>query len=576
MVNQSTEEKARRLDDFINGKKIISIENIAETENIQENQIEEHDNKARKKVFKRHLKGSSAKNEKESEDENESIVVRRKYFIILTVVILIALITFCCILIPQLYKSVSNDIEIEKVIENAMSCIEVEKYEEGLELLGTLSENSRYASQVQEQTAVAKEKYEKNTIQKAEEMLSNKQYSDAYILVNNVAEYLGNTELLMQEDSKVISNMKEYLTPDISIEYDKDKLVEGELVNTSLIQMKLTYGGCYFEDVTPEKCDPEIIEKSGENVLLLSWNSGEQKYSWNIDAMPKVVGINAEYIGKELKRGDKVSAADIRVTGFCTDESERKITEFSMSSETVENYGINALEITCGDLVCKCEVNAKPLLSDLEVHVQGSSYATGTKLGQEDIVVTKVFENGEKERTDEYNIVEGTVKTAGSNTIKVSVDSIVGETIVQGYQNIKLKQVSIFNEEDFNGVWDTEIHFDNNIIDNLGQSHDNVMLGGNYSVFYNVDNKYSTIGGELFILDEYKTTKQNAKLEIYGDDVLLYSNSITGGDMPSKFELPIGNVQILKITFEGYNGSWTSGIYEYGGVGEFLLRQTSN
>lgn len=64
---------------------------------------------------------------------------------------------------------------------------------------------------------------------------------------------------------------------------------------------------------------------------------------------------------------------------------------------------------------------------------------------------------------------------------------------------------------------------------------------------YALNGQYDTLSGIYFLTQEHKSTKEIEILNIYGDDELLYTISITAGTEPIQFEVDISNVLSLKV-----------------------------
>ena len=64
---------------------------------------------------------------------------------------------------------------------------------------------------------------------------------------------------------------------------------------------------------------------------------------------------------------------------------------------------------------------------------------------------------------------------------------------------------------------------------------------------YALNGQYDTLSGTYFLTQEHKSTKETEILNIYGDDELLYTTSITAGTEPIQFEVDISNVLSLKV-----------------------------
>lgn len=93
--------------------------------------------------------------------------------------------------------------------------------------------------------------------------------------------------------------------------------------------------------------------------------------------------------------------------------------------------------------------------------------------------------------------------------------------------------------------------------DNLGNTHYyayGTSNGRNYNTYF-VNRNYSKITGTLFMTEEAKDYNHRINFYIYGDDKLLYSEDIQGGDQPINISVDITGVVSLRIEMnEGMTG----------------------
>lgn len=89
--------------------------------------------------------------------------------------------------------------------------------------------------------------------------------------------------------------------------------------------------------------------------------------------------------------------------------------------------------------------------------------------------------------------------------------------------------------------------------DNIGEVHSgSYEIGIGYGddwATYRINGNYSKLTGSFYILFENRSTKTDSILNIYGDDKLLYTVTITGGKEPVDFTVDISGVNYLKISY---------------------------
>ncbi len=113
----------------------------------------------------------------------------------------------------------------------------------------------------------------------------------------------------------------------------------------------------------------------------------------------------------------------------------------------------------------------------------------------------------------------------------------------------------------------------NNVTDNLGKKYDAGILlrttngfpngHGTGLIDYSLDGKYDTFCCTFFIAEKNKNTPSKFKLNIYGDDILVYSTeTISGGDLPVEVNTNITDVYKLTLEFVyDFNVDGSSGDY---------------
>jgi len=122
---------------------------------------------------------------------------------------------------------------------------------------------------------------------------------------------------------------------------------------------------------------------------------------------------------------------------------------------------------------------------------------------------------------------------------------------------ILLQDLDWFTGEDF--------HTETTINDNLGNTQYNCInchlqsypgSGGTYARtnVYKINGQYSKISGAFFLAYDNRNDDSDHTLEIYGDNKLLYTATMTSGIEPIDFIVELTGVLELKIYFDGGNG----------------------
>lgn len=99
-------------------------------------------------------------------------------------------------------------------------------------------------------------------------------------------------------------------------------------------------------------------------------------------------------------------------------------------------------------------------------------------------------------------------------------------------------------------------YMDKTLLDNVGNEHSSYIsfstfypsLAKNMIIEFPTNGEYSQFSGVLAIAEEYKSSEAIAKLNIYADDKLIYTDQIQAGDMPRDINIDITNA--IKVKYE--------------------------
>lgn len=149
--------------------------------------------------------------------------------------------------------------------------------------------------------------------------------------------------------------------------------------------------------------------------------------------------------------------------------------------------------------------------------------------------------------------------------------SIVAET---NWSNSDSNENVFFPEEDDEWYEDTNVvsladldYWDSSATFGIGPNHETITdnMGNSYDVYftsggdwneYRIDCQYETFEGRFIIRNESRSVKETSVLRIYGDGILLYGATMTGGTRPVDFKLDISDVSILKIQVDSSSIGW--------------------
>lgn len=121
---------------------------------------------------------------------------------------------------------------------------------------------------------------------------------------------------------------------------------------------------------------------------------------------------------------------------------------------------------------------------------------------------------------------------------------------------IKDNTLNCEKDEEFCGV----LYFDSNMKsnDNREMEHSirwynkNNVKSASERAIYNLEGKYDTVSGTIFLSQADKDSTMSGYIEVYGDGKLLYTSpEISAGVLPQDFEVNVTGIQKLQISFHG-------------------------
>lgn len=117
------------------------------------------------------------------------------------------------------------------------------------------------------------------------------------------------------------------------------------------------------------------------------------------------------------------------------------------------------------------------------------------------------------------------------------------------------------------------LEWESGFVDNVGETHNNVLVGGLGTHKYYVNGMFDKLSGIAVIRDEAMMTGRELSLKIYGEKQnLLYSLELSSGEKPVDFIIDVSNEKTITIEFIGSSKiGETRGIQYFGGLAELKL-----
>lgn len=169
----------------------------------------------------------------------------------------------------------------------------------------------------------------------------------------------------------------------------------------------------------------------------------------------------------------------------------------------------------------------------------------------------------------DVNAAIGNIKVA----IELQPDNEDYKTKQDTYQQylpfyLYLEENVLYEEED-SSSWSGSINFDDTRTTNTNKEMNNCIIwntgssdaNSHFTEYYNLEGRYDTVTGTVFLSDSHKDEKDECYFEAYGDGKLLYTSpKISAGFLPQDISFSVSGVQELKIVFKGHGYGYVSNL----------------
>lgn len=259
------------------------------------------------------------------------------------------------------------------------------------------------------------------------------------------------------------------------------------------------------ETITIEDFDftPDILVE-GVNDITVNYKNLSDEISY-VASVPKLVDINAEYIGDDLHEGDVIEAGQFKITGVYENGNQMPLEEFTLDPSKAEAAGKLDISIGAEDVSTTITVSVKereyPFTLASELHTPNGSYDPNVRV--------KAWE----ENTD-YSITGKTFH----NGIKLSFENWMSQLMGNG--------------RDF--AEDVE---------------SNIYIAVNQEVLLKRPKKERYFSGQIVIGRDTNGSTTTAEISIYADGKEVYESGVitaTSTQIPS-FRIPATGIEQILI-----------------------------
>lgn len=262
----------------------------------------------------------------------------------------------------------------QNLIEKSVTLEKNGKYIEAIKSLEGIGEDSDFYIDAQERISEIESTYTTYVIEQANNLLHSNAYDEAYEILEKASRNYGDQSTFNNKKNDIENKVWNNVKPIVTVSSSKANFIEGDVLKTNDIEIQLYYTERFQKKVFPTSITPKLLEKYGENDIILTYEGGHE-CEWTVYAQPRMVSIQAEYEGKQLTKGDTISNNNVLVYGIYSDGTKEELDDYNMEPRVVENTGENTILISFGDMHTNLILNALPrytLLKDVKL-VKGRS-----------------------------------------------------------------------------------------------------------------------------------------------------------------------------------------------------------
>lgn len=207
----------------------------------------------------------------------------------------------------------------------------------------------------------------------------------------------------------------------ISATYTGTDLVVGSKIDISQITVEVINNDKTKDRITTGfTISPEKVTKIGPNIITVTYKGYSDTITIKATEMlPK--NITATYNGSPVIEGQTVNKSSILVTAYYPDGTSKTVSDFELSTETMNKVGMQDVIVKYKNLTATIyvPVTAK-MVTKLEAVYSGGALEQFQSIDRKKLVVTATFNDGSRSNVDDYMISTTTASKVGENLFTVN------------------------------------------------------------------------------------------------------------------------------------------------------------
>lgn len=225
----------------------------------------------------------------------------------------------------------------------------------------------------------------------------------------------------------------------ISAKYEGGDLVVGSMIDLSKVIVTVTYNDKTTEVLSSGfTIKPDKVVSIGSNTVTVFYKG--LRDTVNIKATEILPGsIVAVYNGGMVIEGSRIKRPEINVTAYFPDGKSKTITDFELSTETMNTVGIQEVIVTYKGVKASIyvPVTAKTVTSISAVY-KGGALIQHSSIDRKDIVVTATYNDGTTANVSDYTISNTVAVDVGRNVFSIFYGGKTKDLIVEALPRLIL------------------------------------------------------------------------------------------------------------------------------------------
>lgn len=218
----------------------------------------------------------------------------------------------------------------------------------------------------------------------------------------------------------------------IDVKYEGGDLTVGSFIEQSKIIVTATNNDKSTEIIRSGfTISPLKVGTVGSNTITVEYKG--LKDTITIKGLEMVPGnLLATYNGEMVIEGSQIKRSEISVVAYFPDGTNKTVTDFEVSSLTMNTIGMQEVIITYKGAKASVyvPVTAKRVTA-LSVNYKGAALVQYSSIDRNEIVVTATYNDGSSENISDYTMTNTVATTVGRNTFTIFYGGFTKDLVVE-------------------------------------------------------------------------------------------------------------------------------------------------